>query len=103
MINPVEAFNSQTTCRGLNRDTGKKRRLTHSEIAVVNACGTSLIAGGVTTAISRNYTSNWTQAGLLGFFGAMLTLFFITPFLVETINTDKINHHDEFISSKSTD
>lgn len=91
MINPIGASNFSVSYKGIKNDRVKKSKLNHSEIAIANACGTSLIAGGVTTAISRNYTSTWTQAGLLGFFGGMLTMFFITPFLFETINADKLN------------
>ena len=101
MIRPVEAPNSQVAFRGTKNNPNKSRRFNHSEIAMFNACGTSLVAGGITTAISRNYTSNWTQAGLLGFFGAMLTMFFITPFLIETINHDKLLKSDKFIKTSS--
>jgi hypothetical protein len=52
----------------------------------MNAVGTSALAGGVTAAVARSYTPSWGQALVLGLCGAVLTMFFIAPRLVENTN-----------------
>ena len=52
----------------------------------MNAAGTSLAAGGITTVIARSYTPSWGQAGVLGLCGSLLAMFFIAPRLVENTN-----------------
>ena len=57
-----------------------------SEVALINAGGVTLAAGGLTTALARSYTSSWSRAGALGVFGAALAMVFIAPRLVENTN-----------------
>ena len=60
-----------------------------SKIAVANAAGTAVAAGGITAAISRAYTTSWGHAGVLGLFGAFLTMFFMTPHLIDNLTSLK--------------
>ena len=61
----------------------------NSKIAIANATGTAVAAGGITAAISRAYTSSWGHAGILGLFGAFLTMFFMTPHLIDSLTVLK--------------
>lgn len=83
MIQPVGAFSPRASFRGSNgaykTDLASKRN-----IALINAGGVALAAGGLTTAVSRIYTPSWGYAGLMGLFGAFLSLFFMTPQLIES-------------------
>ena len=56
-----------------------------SQEAIINAGGVSAVAGGLTAAVTRAYTRSWLHAGVLGMFGAFLTLFFMTPHLIEKV------------------
>lgn len=57
----------------------------NSKIAIANAAGTAVAAGGITAAVSRAYTTSWGHAGVLGLFGAFLTMFFMTPHLIDSL------------------
>ena len=85
MIQPVGALSPRATFRGLNETYGKRPSYdrTKANIALVNAGGVALAAGGLTTAIARSYTPNWAYAGVLGLFGSLLSLFFMTPQIIE--------------------
>lgn len=84
MIQPVNALSPRAVFRGKNGAYGKRSQGTsNSNIALINAGGIALAAGGLTTAIARSYTPNWGYAGILGLFGSFLTLFFMTPQLIE--------------------
>ena len=84
MIQPVSAFSPRAGFRGSNKSYGKvSKPKTKSEVALMNAAGTSLVAGGVTAAVARSYTRSWGQAGVLGLCGSLLAMFFIAPRLVE--------------------
>ena len=54
-----------------------------------NAIGISATAGGLTTLVARSYTNSFANAGVLGLFGAFLTMFFMTPHLIEKFNMEK--------------
>ena len=84
MIQPVSAFSPRAGFRGSNKSYGQAKPKASKEIAIINAAGTSLAAGGLTTAIARSYTSSWSHAGALGFCGAILAALFIAPQLVES-------------------
>ena len=56
---------------------------------MINAAGTSVVAGALTTAVARGYTSSWAHAGILGICGSVLSMFFIAPLLVENTNLIK--------------
>ena len=86
MIQPVGALSPRAEFRGSSGAYGKKAAsaAANKNIALINAGGVALVAGGLTTAISRSYTPNWAYAGILGLFGAFLSLFFMTPQLIES-------------------
>lgn len=86
MIQPVSAFSPRAGFRGSKQSYGVSPKRTRSEVALMNAAGTSLLAGGVTAAIARSYTPSWGQAGVLGLFGMILAMFFIAPPLVGNTN-----------------
>lgn len=87
MIQPVNNLTSQTRFRGSDGNSLRKhlKVAPNSKIAVMNAAGTAAAAGGLTAAISRAYTSSWAHAGVLGLFGSFLTMFFMTPHLIDTL------------------
>lgn len=91
MIQPINALTPRADFRGSN-GTYKSplRGQTSSKIALINAGGVAAAAGGIATAIARGYTSSWGQAGILGVFGAFLTMFFMTPHLIEKIGLNKM-------------
>ena len=84
MIQPINAFSPQA---GFQRRSVQSRKTpqerTKSQVALINAAGTSVVAGGLTTAIARSYTNSWAHAGILGICGMVLAMFFIAPMLVE--------------------
>ena len=91
MIQPVGALSPRAVFRGSNGTYGKKSDSnSNRNIALINAGGVALAACGLTTAIARSYTPNWGYAGILGLFGAFLSLFFMTPQLIDS--TSKSNH-----------
>ena len=85
MIQPVSAFSPQAGFRG---STGAYLKQTkglssNSKIALLNAGGVSAAVGGLTMAVSRAHTTNWAHALVLGLFGAFLSMFFMTPQIIE--------------------
>ena len=85
MIQPVSAFSPQAGFRG---STGAYLKQTkglssNSKIALLNAGGVATAVGGLTMAVSRAHTTNWGHAMVLGFFGAFLSMFFMTPQILE--------------------
>ena len=90
MIQPINALAPRVGFRGSN-ETYKvnAKNLNGSAIAVINATGVALAAGGLTTTVARAYTRSWSQAGVLGLFGAFLTMFFMTPHLIDKIGLSK--------------
>ena len=85
MIQPVSAFSPQAGFRG---STGAYLKQTkglssNSKIALLNAGGVSAAVGGLTMAVSRAHTTNWAHAMVLGIFGAFLSMFFMTPQIIE--------------------
>jgi mannitol-specific phosphotransferase system IIBC component len=85
MIQPVSAFSPQAGFRG---STGAYLKQTkglssNSKIALLNAGGVSAAVGGLTMAVSRAHTTNWAHALVLGVFGAFLSMFFMTPQIIE--------------------
>lgn len=92
MIQPIGAFSPRAEFRG----HGVKSQVTPQErsraqVALINATGTSIVAGALTTAIARSYTSSWAHAGILGVCGSVLSMFFIAPLLVENTTLLKSN------------
>ena len=83
MIQPVSAFSPRAGFRGSTKIQKSSQEKTKSQVALINAATTSVIAGGLTTAIARSYTSSWAHAGALGLCGSVLSMFFMTPLLIE--------------------
>ena len=85
MIKPVNGSISRTVFgQSNNRYRSATKGLTPtSRTALYNAGGVATAVGGLTTALSRGYTSSWLTAAVLGFCGAALSLFFMTPQLIE--------------------
>jgi len=85
MIQPIGAFSPRAEFRGHGVKSGKAtpQERSKAQVALINAAGTSVIAGAFTTAIARGFTSSWAQAGVLGVCGTFLSMFFIAPMLVE--------------------
>ena|GEM_PF-6387214 len=103
MIQPIGALSPRAVFRGSNGAYGKKSSgISNSNIALINAGGVALAAGGLTTAIARSYTPNWGYAGVLGLFGAFLSLFFMTPQLIETTNKAHKQGSDALVKSETT-
>ena len=90
MIQPINTLTPRVGFRGSNGAYGTKTGIGRdSSVALINAGGVALAAGGITTTVARAYTKSWAQAGVLGLFGAFLTMFFMTPHLIEKINVEK--------------
>ena len=85
MIQPVNALTPRADFRGSARTKMETvfRKSPDSKIALYNAAGAAAAAGGITATISRAYTPTWAHAGVLGVCGAFLTLFFMTPQLID--------------------
>ena len=91
MIQPINALTPRAGFRGSAETYNKKARgLSDSQVALVNAGGVAVAAGGLTTLVARAYTNSFAHAGVLGVFGAFLTMFFMTPHLIEKIGLNKI-------------
>lgn len=84
MIQPIGAFSPRAEFRGhgvKSQRTPQER--SKAQVALINAAGTSVVAGALTTAVARSYTTSWAHAGILGICGSVLSMFFIAPMLVE--------------------
>ena len=91
MIQPINALTPRAGFRGSNGTYGtRKNGLSDSQVAAVNAAGIAAVAGGLTTLVARTYTNSFAHAGVLGVFGAFLTMFFMTPHLVEKMGLGKV-------------
>ena len=103
MIQPISAFSPNVAFgkKSVQSKTSPQER-TKSQVALINAAGTSVIAGGLTTAIARSYTNSWAHAGILGVCGTVLSMFFIAPLLVEntTLLSGKKKHDMSGIAVK---
>ena len=84
MIHPINASSPRAVFRGQNRTYGEKSRgISNSKIALLSAGGLATAAGGLTTIIARAHTNSWSHAAVLGACGAFLSMFFMTPQLLE--------------------
>lgn len=93
MIQPINTLTPRVGFRGSNKMHGRNSKgLSESQIALVNAGGVAAAAGGLTTLIARAYTDSLAHAGVLGVFGAFLTMFFMTPHLIEKIGLSKTSN-----------
>ena len=80
MIQPVSALTPKVSFKeelgGLQKPFNLR---VERNIAMIYAAGTSTAIGAAMMAISRSYTSNWKNAGLIGFGTALLAMTFIAP------------------------
>ena len=105
MIQPVSAFSPRAGFRGSAKTQKSSQEKTKSQVALINAAGTSVAAGGLTTAVARSYTSSWSHAGILGVCGSVLTMFFIAPLMVENtslLKTQKKPKADGSVQASSS-
>ncbi len=96
MIQPIGAFSPRATFRGHGVKSQKTpQERSKAQVALINATGTSIVAGALTTAVARSYTTSWAHAGILGICGSVLSMFFIAPMLVEntTLLKSKKKHN----------
>jgi hypothetical protein len=89
MIQPISSMTPRVGFRGTKGASGDRKFYPTPGVALANAAGLSLAAGGVTTAVARMYTQSWPQASTLGVFGTFITLFFMTPQLIEKFGLKK--------------
>ena len=83
MIQPVSALNPQAVFRGSKKAYRASSGITNAQIAMINAGGVAAAAGATTTIISRRYAPSWGYAGMVGLCTAFLTMFFMTPQVIE--------------------
>lgn len=84
MIQPVCAFSPRAGFRGHGVQSARTpQERSRAQVALMNATGTSLLAGAITTIAARSYTSSWGHSLLLGVCGSVLSMFFLAPLLVE--------------------
>ena len=92
MIQPINSLTPQVGQRGSSRPyIMNAKGITEPGIALINAGGLSMAAGGATAAVSRIYTKSWAQALMLGVCGTFLTLFFMAPRFIEKLGVNKDN------------
>ena len=89
MIQPINLSTSYHSFKSANDSRARRNPQNNSRVAMYNAIGISATAGGLTTLVARSYTNSFANAGVLGLFGAFLTMFFMTPHLIEKINMEK--------------
>lgn len=94
MIQPVSAFSPRAGFRGNNGTYGKPT-VSNQNIALINAGGIAVAAGGLGTALARSQTSSWGHAGVLGLCAAFLTMFFMTPQLIEKTGLHKTGNAEK--------
>lgn len=84
MIQPVSADCRQASFRLSDKHTSSQNTKL-SKAALLNAGGISIAVGGLTTAISRSYTSAWSQAAIIGFCATVMSMFLMTPQLLHKL------------------
>lgn len=89
MIQPINAFSPRAVFRGERAAYGRTANLSDPKIAALNAGGVSAAVGALTMAVSRSYTSSWSHAGVFGAGAALLTMFFLTPSLIQKMGLTK--------------
>ncbi len=104
MIQPVNALTPKVLFKGGLKGSdasGKFRSEAEEKIALMNAGGISLAVGAAMTAISRSYTSNWKNAGLIGAGAAVIAMTFLVPtFLYKAASYPKQSDTDVFLKEK---
>ena len=103
MIQPVSAYSPQAEFKGASGAYLKQTKglSSNSKIALLNAGGVSAAVGGLTMAVSRAHTTNWAHAMVLGIFGAFLSMFFMTPQIIEKASLNNaIKGEAEFLAKE---
>lgn len=106
MIQPIGAFSPRADFRGhgvQKKPQGTPQERSRAQVALINATGTSIVAGALTTAVARSYTSSWAHAGILGVCGSVLSMFFIAPMLVENTTLLKSKKKHDLVSVAAKD
>ncbi len=104
MIEPINAYSPRVVFRGKTEAYRNPARLSDPKIAALNAGGVSAAVGALTMAVSRSYTSSWSHAGILGLCGAGLTMFFLTPGLIQKMgltNSGKAKKAESVVNQES--
>ena len=103
MIHPISAISPRVVFRGQNRTYGDTSRgISNSKIALLSAGGLATAAGGLTTIIARAHTNSWPHAAVLGACGAFLSMFFMTPQLIEKSAFSSFAKKGESITTAET-
>ena len=103
MIQPINALCPRAVFRGQNRTYGERPQgITNSKIALLSAGGLAAAAGGLTTIVARAHTNSWPQAAILGTCGAFLSMFFMTPQLIERSGVGLFAKKGESITATET-
>jgi mannitol-specific phosphotransferase system IIBC component len=104
MIQPVSAYSPQAGFRGSAGAYLKQTKglSSNSKIALLNAGGVSAAVGGLTMAVSRAHTTNWAHAMVLGVFGAFLSMFFMTPQIIEKASMNNTLRGEPTFSGKES-
>ena len=82
MIQPISAFSPRAGYRGSNETNRRGSGITSTQVGMINAAGVAVASGGLMTAIARSHTSSWASAALVGTFGSVIALFFMTPQII---------------------
>ncbi len=100
MIHPISASSPRAVFRGQNRTYGETSRgISNTKIALLSAGGLATAAGGLTTIIARAHTNSWPHAAVLGACGAFLSMFFMTPQLLEKTNFNLLAKKGESVTA----
>lgn len=103
MIQPINALSPRAGFRGQNGTYGgTSRGISNSKIALLSAGGLAAAAGGLTTIVARAHTNSWPQAAVLGACGAFLSLFFMTPQLIEKSGINSYVRKGESVATAET-
>ena len=97
MIQPVSASNPRASFRGTRKTYGdtSKSGISNAQIALINAGGVAAAVGATTTIISRRYTPSWAYAAMVGLCSSFLTMFFMTPQVIEKSGKAFAGHQKE--------
>lgn len=81
MIQAVNAFTPKVLFKGHENINPVNRKM-ERRIAVINSAGISGVIGAVTAIITRNYTSSWKNASLLGLGAGIIAMLVVCPKLL---------------------
>ncbi len=97
MILPVNALTPKV-CLGENvSSTASPMNLAaERRIVMLNSGGISAVTGAVTTAIVRNHTETWRQAGLWGIGVGLAMMLLVCPQIFKKTDKGLFNKHKEF-------